>query len=131
MTSQYRRLKYSTHKIHLVNDTFANFYSKFHDNTLDDLFYKKLERETINHKLMTRTEDTFRTIHGVDGFYFKSDPSIKCIDKYGKPCIIDALHDLDVMANLAICPYDFVDKKTQIRRTGITVKVKSLTAIKG
>lgn len=117
-------------KARLVNDTFANFSTKFHENNhLKDPFYKKLSTLCIEHTQVT-TADGFKTPYNTDGFYFKYDLHGKCIDKNNKPCIINDLYDTDVIMTVQIIPYDFIDNKTSTRRVGVTVKVKNIKQYK-
>lgn len=121
-----------TAKAHLLNGSFANFYSVFHKNDIEyknysDPLHKKIIQCTEEHKLFTKV-DSLKLPYNLDGFYFKAEPYIKCVNKNGTPCIIDDLYDTDVMMTIKIIPYDLIDKATKQRRTGIMCKV---TSIKG
>lgn len=130
--ANYTRIKYVPYKAHLLNDTFANFFTKFHDadHTLDPL-YKKLYPVCKNVLEASRiAEHLFKTPYNTDGFWFKPDPAISCTKLDGSPCIIDDLFDLDVVMDLCVYPYDFMDKKTKSKKAGVTIKVKRIRQLK-
>lgn len=116
-------------KAHLVNSSFANFYSKFHRNDPDtDILYKKIAQYCEEHKQISRS-DVFKSPYNSDGFYFKVEPYVKCSNKNKKPCIIDDLYDTDVMLTVKVIPYDLIDSTTQQRRVGVTIKVISVKGL--
>lgn len=127
-----------TSKVHLVNDSYAVFYTKFHPDGTGhadgtgykaDPLHKKITQICTMHKQMTRADDIFKSPYDNMGFHFKVEPYVKCTDRHKKPCIIDNLHDTDVQMIIKIIPYDLIDKLTQQRRVGVTCKVISINQI--
>ena len=116
-------------KAHLVNSTFANFYSKFHGTETDtDILYKKISQYCDEHKQISRS-DTFKSPYNSDGFYFKVEPYVKCNNKKKNPCIIDDLYDTDVMMTIKVIPYDLLDSMTRQRRVGVIIKAVSVKGL--
>jgi hypothetical protein len=126
------KIKYVSYKARLLNDSFANFFLQFHENKLSsDVFYKKLSKVCNEHLEICRVDEAlFKTPYNTDGFYFKAGNDVACTKADGELCIISDLFDTDVMMDLCIFPYDFVDKKTHRRMAGVTVKVKRIRQLK-
>jgi hypothetical protein len=123
--------KYFTVKARILNLNYAHFYKRFHEQSDEDPFYKKIKDACDRHRLVTKVEfEGFKCPYNADGFWFKSATKspIPCVDVNGKAIVLDDCADKDASLELCILPYDFItpDRK---RLVGVTIKVKSIKLI--
>jgi hypothetical protein len=128
--NNYRNKTYNIKAV-LRNYNFANYYDYFHNNSLEDYFYKIIVKETnILQNNLNNLNNLNETIElkvpNKEGFYFKTDNTIYCL-KNGVICSPEDIIDCNVLINLVIYNYDFVKNSTKI--IGVGIKAKKIKVI--